>query len=128
MKRIGLRIFRWSVVAALLMTAQSQAFAHAFLDHADPKVGTTIAATPAEIKLWFTQELEPTFSSIEVRNAAGTEVDKKDVHPDPKNKTLLIVSVPQLPAGTYTVLWRVVSVDTHKTQGHFQFTIKTSEK
>ena len=42
----------------------------------------------------------------------------------PRIKSLLQVSLPQLPAGTYTVIWHVVSVDTHRTQGHFEFTIK----
>ena len=129
MKRIELQILRWSAALVLLFDTQSEALAHAFLDHADPKVGSTIASAPSEIKLWFTQDLEPAFSSIEVRNAAGVEVDKKDAHPGAKNKSLLIVSVPpQLPAGTYTVSWHVVSVDTHKTQGHFEFNIKAPQK
>lgn len=128
MKTIKLRIFHWVAATVLLLGSQSPALAHAFLDHADPKVGSTIAGELSEIKLWFTQELEPSFCSVEVRNAAGTDVDKKDVHADPKNKFVLIVSVPKLPVGTYSVLWRVVSVDTHKTQGHFVFTIKATEK
>jgi copper resistance protein C len=116
--------FRWAFVAILFLAVQSQAWAHAFLDHADPKVGSTIIHSPTVIKLWFTQQLEPAFSSAEVQDAVGKQVDKKDVRLDDKNKSLLIVSVPQLPAGTYTVTWHAVSVDTHRTQGHFQFTIK----
>ena len=108
----------------LFLAAQSQAWAHAFLDHADPKVGSALTNAPAQIKLWFTQPLEPVFSSFEVCDAKGKQVDKKDVHPDDKDKMLLIVSVPPLPDGTYTVTWHVVSVDTHRTQGHFKFTIK----
>ena len=115
---------RWipACLAALLL--QSGAWAHAFLDHADPKVGSTITKAPDEVKIWFTQELEPAFSAIEVSDAQGKEVDKQDTHLDAKDKSLLIVSLAQLPAGTYTVAWHVVSVDTHKTQGHFQFTIQ----
>lgn len=128
MKRIIFSL-RCGILVILLSTAGlSQVRAHAFLDRADPKVGSTVTTAPEEIKLWFTQDLEPAFSSIEVRDAAGHEVDKKDVHPDIKNKALLIVSVPPLAAGTYTVLWRVVSVDTHKTQGHFEFTLKPDTK
>ena len=115
---------RWSLAAALLFALQTHAWAHAFLDHADPKVGAAVTNSPAEIKIWFTQHVEPAFSSIQVRDAQGREVDKKDSHLDPKDKSLLVVSVPKLPAGIYTVTWRVVSVDTHKTQGHFEFTVK----
>lgn len=113
-----------SLAAILFLAGQSVAQAHAFLDHAEPKVGSTITGSPAEIKIWFTQNLEPAFSKVEVRDAQGKEVDKKDAHLDDKDKSLFIVSLSKLPAGTYTVTWHVVSVDTHKTQGHFTFTIK----
>ena len=113
-----------SLVAALILAWQSSAWAHAFLDHADPKVGSTITNSPAEIKVWFTQNLEPAFSKLQVQDAAGHEVDKKDAHLDDKDKSLFKVTLPPLPSGTYTVIWHAVSVDTHRTQGHFKFTIK----
>jgi copper resistance protein C len=117
-------IQRWSLVCATMLGLQSQAWAHAFLDHAEPKVGSTVTNSPAKVKIWFTQELEPAFSSIQVQNAQGKEMDKKDAHLDAKDRSLLEVSLPQLPSGTYTVTWHVVSVDTHRTQGRFEFTIK----
>jgi methionine-rich copper-binding protein CopC len=113
-----------SLVAILFLTLQTHAWAHAFLDHADPKVGSTVINSPTEIKIWFTQNLEPAFSALEVQDAEGKEVDKKDVHLDDKDKSLFLVSLPQLPTGTYTVIWHAVSVDTHKTQGRFDFSIK----
>ncbi|MGA2871372.1 MAG: copper resistance CopC family protein [Verrucomicrobiota bacterium] len=115
---------QWSLAAALVLAWQSSAWAHAFLDHADPKVGSTITHSPAEIKVWFTQNLEPAFSTLQVQDALGHEVDKKDAHLDDKDKSLFKVTLPPLPSGTYTVIWRVVSVDTHRTQGRFKFTIK----
>jgi hypothetical protein len=120
MKKITIQ----SLAAILFLALQSHAWAHAFLDHAEPKVGSTIANSPGEIKVWFTQNLEPAFSTLEVQDAQGKEVDKKDAHLDAKDKSLFLVSLPQLPAGTYTVIWHAVSVDTHKTQGRFEFTIK----
>lgn len=120
--------FPWSLAVILFLAIQSQAWAHAFLNHADPKVGSMVINSPPVIKIWFTQELEPVFSSIEVQDAQGKQVDKKDMHLDDKDKTLLIVSLPKLPDGTYTVTWHVVSVDTHRTQGSFKFTIKAAQK
>jgi copper resistance protein C len=117
-------IQRWTLVCALFLVLQSPAWAHAFLDHSDPTVGSTVTNSPREVKIWFTQELEPAFSSVQVQEAQGKEVDKKDVHLDEKNKSLLIVSLPKLAPGIYSVNWHVVSVDTHRTQGHFEFTIK----
>src|SRR5277367_4843434 len=124
MKTIKVYLLRWCLVAITFVAIQSHAWAHAFLDHAEPKVGSTITNTPTQIKIWFTQELEPAFSKLEVQDAQGKEVDKKDAHLDNKDKSLFLVSLPLLPAGTYTVIWHAVSVDTHKTQGTFHFTIK----
>ena len=117
-------IKRWSLVAGLFLAWQSSAWAHAFLDHAEPRVGSTVTNSPTGIKIWFTQELEPAFSTLQVQDAQGKEVDKKDAHLDDKDKSLFLVSLPQLPSGTYTVIWHAISVDTHKTQGQFEFTIK----
>jgi copper resistance protein C len=100
------------------------AWAHAFLDHADPKVGSDVSPSPSVVKAWFTQELEPAFSAIQVFDASGNEVDKKDSHLDDKDQTLLIVSLPSLSPGKYKVSWHVVSVDTHRTQGDFKFNVK----
>ena len=59
-----LRIF---IFASLLATFGSvAAHAHAFLDHASPLVGSTVASAPREISLTFTQNLEAAFSSVEV--------------------------------------------------------------
>jgi methionine-rich copper-binding protein CopC len=112
------------LVAILFLALQTRTWAHAFLDHAEPKVGSTVTNSPAEIKIWFTQNLEPAFSTLEVQDAQGEEVDKKDSRLDDKDKSLFLVSLPPLPAGTYTVIWHAVSVDTHKTQGRFEFTVK----
>ena len=120
MKKITIR----SLVVLLFLALQIHAQAHAFLDHADPRVGSTIAQSPPEVKVWFTQNLEPAFSKLEVQDAQGKVVDKKDAHIDAKEKASFEVSLPPLKSGTYTVIWHVVSVDTHRTQGRFQFTLK----
>ena len=106
---------------ALLTCVAVHVHAHAFLDHAEPRVGTTVQAAPTELKLWFTQEIEPAFSSVKVLDANGKQVDKADAHVDSADKALLRVSVGVLGPGAYTVSWRVVSVDTHVTNGDFVF-------
>jgi methionine-rich copper-binding protein CopC len=97
--------------------------AHAFLERADPAVGSTVQKSPGEVRIWFTEKIEPAFSTIQVFNASGKEVDKHDVHLDRSNHALLQLSLPPLQAGTYKVVWRVVSVDTHVTNGTFTFRI-----
>ena len=97
--------------------------AHAFLKSAEPAVGSTVQKSPGEVRISFTENIEPAFSSVQVFNASGKEVDKHDVHLDRSNHALLHVSLPPLEAGTYKVLWRVVSVDTHVTNGSFTFQV-----
>jgi len=103
--------------------AVAHAHAHAFVDHAEPPVGGKVKQMPQEVRIWFTEAIEPVFSGIQVFDAAGKQVDKKDTHLDPSNRSLLQVSLPPLGSGTYKVVWRVVSVDTHATKGDFTFQV-----
>jgi methionine-rich copper-binding protein CopC len=107
----------------LILLAPGRLMAHAFLDHADPKVGSTIDQPPSQVKIWFTQELEPAFSGMKVTSSEGVQVDRKDARVHEKEKNLMIVSLTKLPPGTYKVSWHAVSVDTHRTQGDFKFTV-----
>jgi copper resistance protein C len=97
--------------------------AHAFLKDAEPGVGSTVQTSPSELRIRFTENVEPAFSSIQVLDASGKEVDKRDVHLDRSDGALLHVSLPRLNAGVYKVVWRVVSVDTHVTNGNFTFRV-----
>jgi methionine-rich copper-binding protein CopC len=117
--RIHLTMF----VLAILTIATS-AFGHAFLDRSEPRVGATVAKAPSAVTIWYTQQPEPAFSRIQVYNSEGKQVDNKDTHADDKDAKELIVSLPDLPAGTYKVVWHVLSVDTHKTQGDFKFIVQ----
>jgi methionine-rich copper-binding protein CopC len=114
-----------AIIAALaiLALAAPAAGAHAFLDHAVPSVGNAVATPPPTIRLWFTQELEPAFSTVEVRDASGNRVDGGDAAVDAGDATILHASLKPLPPGTYHVAWRVLSVDTHTTEGTFTFTV-----
>ncbi len=98
--------------------------AHAYPDHADPKVGSTVSAVPSIVRIWFDSDLEPVFSTIHVQDQSGKNVDKGDGRVDATDPTLLETSVPSLPSGLYRVLWDVVSRDGHRTNGSFSFTVK----
>ena len=115
------KLITTTAIVALLFTARAQAHAH--LDHASPAVGSTIATAPKTVVLWFTESLEPAFSTIEVRNAQGAAVQTGKATVDPANHTELRVALKALPPGTYKVIWRVLSVDTHRTQGDFTFSV-----
>jgi hypothetical protein len=65
----------------------------------------------------FTEEVEPKFSTIEAHDSTGTRVDNGDVHAAPENAKRLAVGLKPLQPGTYKVIWRITSSDTHKTSG-----------
>jgi methionine-rich copper-binding protein CopC len=116
-----MKLSHFALTVILFVTTLSWAQAHAFLDHADPKVGSTISPAPTQVTVWMTEDLEAAFSKLQVFDAKGTEVDKKDVK---VSGATMIVSLPSLPAGTYKVKWSAVAVDTHHTTGTFTFTIQ----
>ena len=107
--------------AALLLLGPGRADAHAHLDHASPAVGGAVATAPKEVVLWFTEALEPAFSSIVVQDANDAAVQDGTASLDPGNTAELRVALKPLPPGTYKVIWRVLSVDTHRTEGDFVF-------
>jgi hypothetical protein len=104
----------------IVVAGTARVEAHAFLKDAKPGVGSTVQTSPNEVRIRFTENIEPAFSSIQVFDASEKEVDKRDVHLD---RSLLHVSLPRLGAGIYKVVWRVVSVDTHVTNGSFTFRV-----
>ena len=102
----------------LLVLGNGVAGAHAFLDRANPPVDSTVSTAPREVSLSFTQNLEAAFSSVEVTDSGGAQVDQGN--PQVSGSTMRI-SLKSLPPGTYHVHWHVLSVDTHKTEGNFTF-------
>ena len=110
-------------VAVAGLALASVAFAHAMLDRASPPVGSQVAASPPRIELWFTEELEPAFSSVKVLDPGGRQVDQGDTAFNAGAPGHVVVSVPPLASGRYRVVWRAVSVDTHVTSGDYSFDI-----
>jgi methionine-rich copper-binding protein CopC len=111
------------VLAAAACLASPAAFAHAFLDRASPAVGSEVTGSPPALNLTYTEPVEPLFSTVHVTDAAGAQVqDGKPTAQD--GGRILSVKLKNLPPGPYTVEWHVTSVDTHKTEGHFTFTVK----
>jgi copper resistance protein C len=107
------------IIASLFAFATSGAAqAHAFLDHASPLVGSTVAAAPHEVSLSFTQNLEAAFSTVEVTDGNGARVDQGKAR---VSGSTMQIGLKALPPGTYKVHWHALSVDTHSTQGSFSF-------
>ena len=115
-------LFCLAFAGALGCAAGHAAEAHAFLDRASPAVGSTVHAPPTEVRIQYTEELEPAYSTAHVEDASGTTVSTT-AHVDPAERQVLIVPVGPLKPGRYKVIWKVLSVDTHVTNGTFTFTV-----
>ena len=109
-------IFTTSVL--LMLSAGTAANAHAFLDHAEPRVGRSVPSAPRELTLSYTQNLEPAFSKVEVTDSSGKRVD---LGKPSFGGAVMRVGLKPLSPGSYRVRWRVLSVDTHTTEGSFTF-------
>ena len=110
----------FATIPLLLLLATGEASAHAMLDHAEPRVGNKVATAPHEVTLWFTQKLEPAFSTITVTDPAGKRVDTGKTR---VSGSQMSVSLRPGGSGTYHVTWHVLSVDTHTTDGSFTFQV-----
>ena len=99
------------------------ALAHALLKSASPPVGGTVSA-PSQITIHFSEGIEPKFSGLALTGPKGAvPVSRASVAPG--DDAALVVKIGRkLAPGDYTVTWHAVSVDTHHTQGHFDFTVK----
>jgi methionine-rich copper-binding protein CopC len=103
--------------------AATSAFAHAQLESSTPAVGATVAS-PSEIRLVFSEGVEPKFSGLALTGPGGAAaLGATSVEPGHRN-VLIVPVAKSLSPGVYTVKWHAVSVDTHHTQGTFEFTVK----
>lgn len=120
-----MRILTCTLAFLLAGAIAPAALAHAFPDQSSPAVGATVATSPPVVKVWFDGQLEPVFSTLLVKNAAGQQVSAGKGDVSAKDHALLQTTLPaNLPAGTYTVYWSAAAHDGHHTEGHFTFSVK----
>jgi methionine-rich copper-binding protein CopC len=116
-------LLHFAVMTAVGMVPAA-ALSHAFLDAAAPLVGGTVAASPKEIRLSFTEAIEPRFSGIDLVTDDGRTIATGQATVDPGDDKQLVLPLRPLAPGRYRVRWHVVSVDTHRTEGEYSFTVE----
>ena len=99
-------------------------WAHANLAHSSPAANAALQSPPDEIRLWFTEPLEPNFSRFTLLDSSGDPVDTPPSQVDTDHPEQMFMQPGDLPHGLYTVAWRTVSAaDGHSTEGSFAFGI-----
>jgi copper transport protein len=117
-----------AVVACLALALGTQsASAHALLKASDPANGAELASAPSQVLLTFTEDPDPALSIVHVLDSGGNQVEKGKARAVPGHRAQLVIDLPVLGKGVYTVSWRTVSrVDGHTTGGAFAFGVGVS--
>lgn len=118
-----MRLFLAAAVISLTFAAAPAAQAHAHLKSADPASGAVITAAPSTLTLSFTEDVQPKFCTVTVTDSMGMRADTGAPEAVPGHADELSVPVKFQMPGKYVVVWHALSVDTHKTQGTYSFTI-----
>jgi methionine-rich copper-binding protein CopC len=114
--------FRFAIVSLIFLA--TPVFGHSSLERSEPKNGETFKAAPPEIRMWFTEPIKIGLSTIEVRNAAGQQIDRRDLRADEAAPRLVHLSLPaKLDPGNYRVTWSAVAQDLHVAKGKFSFQV-----
>jgi methionine-rich copper-binding protein CopC len=98
--------------------------AHAVLVKSSPARRAALASPPARVELTFNERLEPAYSTLSVWAAGNARVDDGKVVVGPEDPRRLSVGLAPLKAGTYSVKYRVLSVDGHLVEGAFPFDVR----
>lgn len=109
---------------ALLTVIPRLAGAHTRLVQSDPPKRAALPTGPKSIRLWFTEQIEPSFAHVSVSDATGQKLGSAAAKVDPADPKILELAVPELSAGAYTVSYEILSVDGHRVKGAFSFTVK----
>ncbi|MEU8777390.1 copper resistance protein CopC [Streptomyces sp. NPDC048606] len=109
---------------ALLVGGAGPASAHAVLSGSDPADGAVLTTAPRQVTLTFTESVGLFDDSLRVLSPRNERVNPRPArHADGKDDTARVELSDDLPRGTYTVAWRVVSADGHPISGAFVFSL-----
>lgn len=109
---------------ALLLLLPVSAWTHAVLVKSSPARRAMLSKPPDRVQLWFNERLEAQFAQLSVWDAEGRQVDAQDSQVGPEDAKSLSVGLPELAPGTYTVKFRVLSVDGHIVESEFPFSVR----
>lgn len=113
-----------SCLTLLLLAATNNVIAHTKSISSDPAPRSVLNRSPQAISMSFTQDFEPTYSNITVKNSAGELVTNTKATVGEKNKKRLVLNLPELAPGKYTVDYKVLSLDGHTIGSSYTFRIK----
>lgn len=107
--------------ALALALVPSVASAHAQLESTSPARDATLKRAPADVEFRFGESVEAAFGSVRVFDQNARRVDiGEPTRPDGPS-SIGIRLKPNLPDGSFTATYRVISADSHPVSGGFVF-------
>lgn len=118
--------FKSTIIIVLLAIAPTTAVAwfHNRLVKSVPGAEEVVSGPPKEIRLWFTEKVEPKFSSVSLLKPDSTKVEAGKAHATDDPKSIAVEVTAPLAAGSYTVVWRTAGDDGHAVRGRYGFSVK----
>jgi copper transport protein len=116
------RVFAAFIVAAFLWAvAAPAAYGHAIVRETRPAADQVVPESPDVVLMRFNEPVEIAFGAIRVYDTNGRRVEEGRARHAGSSSTVQVDLKPDLPDGTYTVTWRVVSADGHPIHEAFVF-------
>jgi len=118
------RVVAYLLLFALTGVVTQEAYAHAYLLSTEPPLGSALQRSPGQLRLSFSEPLDPRFSSFVLYDQHGKQLRRLTPLLRSGGIQAELLLRPPLPSGAYTLVWRAVSAsDGHLTQGIFPFTV-----
>ena len=127
-RRVSLHVLAGSLLSSLLLMAglhSTPVLAHAMLVKAEPARRAQLAQAPTQVRLFFNEEVEKDYAALSVLDASKAPVTETQPHIDANDPKAIVLPLPELNPGKYTVKFRVLSVDGHVVDSSYDFTVKS---
>ena len=127
-RKLSLKRLAGAGMLAMVMASglqSSPVLAHAMLVKAEPARRAALTKAPSQVRLWFNEEIEKDYASLAVQDAAKAPVAEAKPHVAADDPKSIVLPLPELEAGKYTVKFRVLSVDGHVVDSSYDFTVKS---
>jgi copper transport protein len=122
-------VFAVPLALCLTLLFPAMASAHAILLRSDPAKDSVLSIAPKQVRMWYSEALNPAFSTAVVVNAENKRVDNRDAHVSSSDQTEMDMTLqPNLPPAVYIVVWRTDSAaDGHILRGSFIFSVANAD-
>jgi methionine-rich copper-binding protein CopC len=118
------RVVVVAAIAVVMCVHAAPALAHSMLVKAEPPRRSVLTKAPAQVQLWFNEEIEGDYASLVVLDAEKHPVTEIKPQLAPDDQKSIVLPLPELTPGKYSVKFRVLSVDGHVVESYFDFTVK----